>query len=322
MSWTRLLSADMLNALGDSFHQLFPMTKPLVLNKFDSLNVWKRGDQRAPHKPLLVLLALGRWQHGDTEISFESAEPKLTTLLKEFGPDRKTDHPELPFFHLQSDGIWQINTEGTPIPRKGSKNFTRRELLDHQAVGHFSSDVLTALQQEPSLAVDIANRILDAHFPHSLHSEILSAVGLDTDSWSISKRRPRDPQFRDRVLTAYEYRCAVCGFDVRLGSQSIALEAAHIKWHQAGGPDVEANGVALCVLHHKVFDLGAITITPQLSIVVSEKAIGSQGLQETLLRFHGGHLRKPQRPECVPHSDFTDWHQREVFKGRARHYSQ
>ena len=60
------------------------------------------------------------------------------------------------------------------------------------------------------------------------------------------------------MLTAYEWRCAVCGLDVRLGSVSIILEAAHIKWHQAGGPDEESNGLALGVLHHKAFDLGAL----------------------------------------------------------------
>jgi putative restriction endonuclease len=26
---------------------------------------------------------------------------------------------------------------------------------------------------------------------------------------------------------------------------NVALEAAHIKWHQAGGPDEESNGLAL-----------------------------------------------------------------------------
>jgi len=31
-----------------------------ILRRFDRLNVWRRGDQRAPHKPLLVLLALAR----------------------------------------------------------------------------------------------------------------------------------------------------------------------------------------------------------------------------------------------------------------------
>src|SRR5436189_6378643 len=36
---------------------------------------------------------------------------------------------------------------------------------------------------------------------------------------------------------------------------------AHIRWHQAGGPDIENNGLALCVLHHKTFDLGAFTLS-------------------------------------------------------------
>jgi putative restriction endonuclease len=31
--------------------------------------------------------------------------------------------------------------------------------------------------------------------------------------------RKRAPAFRKRILTAYEYRCAVCGFDVRLAGK-------------------------------------------------------------------------------------------------------
>ena len=30
-----------------------------ILTRFDDLGTWKQGDQRAPHKPLLVLYALG-----------------------------------------------------------------------------------------------------------------------------------------------------------------------------------------------------------------------------------------------------------------------
>ncbi len=86
----------------------------------------------------------------------------------------------------------------------------------------------------------------------SIHADILAAVGLSFEASKVATKK-RDPQFRQRVLTAYEYRCAVCGFDVRLGSVSIALDAAHIHWHQAGGPDLESNGLALCILHHKTF---------------------------------------------------------------------
>ena len=46
--------------------------------------------------------------------------------------------------------------------------------------------------------------------------------------------RRRDPSFRQRVLVAYEYQCAVCGLDLRICGITIALEAAHVRWHQAG----------------------------------------------------------------------------------------
>ncbi len=71
------------------------MNRETVLRLFEQLNVWSRGDQRAPHKPLLVLYALGRWSRGETaEIPFKRVEPDLTGLLREFGPPRQSYHPE------------------------------------------------------------------------------------------------------------------------------------------------------------------------------------------------------------------------------------
>jgi putative restriction endonuclease len=120
------------------------------------------------------------------------------------------------------------------------------------------------------------------------------------------------------VLKAYEYRCPVCGFDVRLGSVSIALDAAHIRWHQAGGPDAESNGLALCVMHHKKFDLGAFTVADGV-LLVSDLMNGTSGFQETLLAFHGKPVRPPQRPDGTPEPQHLAWHGRDVFKGEARH---
>ncbi len=83
------------------------MTRLSVLKSFDKLNMWGRGDQRAPHKPLLVLYALGRWSRGETtDVPFQQVDPDLTELLKEFGPPRRSYHPEYPFWRLQNDGVW------------------------------------------------------------------------------------------------------------------------------------------------------------------------------------------------------------------------
>jgi HNH endonuclease len=37
---------------------------------------------------------------------------------------------------------------------------------------------------------------------------------------------------------------------------SVGIEAAHVQWFNFGGPDSLDNGLALCSLHHKLFDVG------------------------------------------------------------------
>ena len=127
-----------------------------------------------------------------------------------------------------------------------------------------------------------------------------------------------DSNFLENVLKAYEYKCAVCGFDVRLRFQPVALDAAYIKWQQAGGPHTETNGLALCVLHQRLFDRGAFTLSKQLRIMVSDEANGSAGFQEWLMRYHGQMLSFPQRKSYYPNERYVDWHVREVFQGEFR----
>jgi len=287
---------------------------PECLQRFDNLNVWKRGSERAPHKPLLVLYALGRWQDGETKIAFCDAFPIIKELLQDFGPERKTYHPEFPFWHLMNDGVWEIDVK---FDKRPGSSALKRELVEQDARGSLTLDVLEALDEDSNLVSKIARRVLESHFPQSYHSDILERVGLNTELM-ISHSRKRDPRFRDRVLTAYEFRCAICGFDVRLGNVTVGLEAAHIKWHQAAGPDTADNGLALCSIHHKVFDRGVFTISDDRVMVVSDHANGSEGLESVLLRFHGRPIREAQRPEWLPNTQFLDWHRREVFKGMAR----
>lgn len=85
------------------------MTRDEVLAAFVRIRVWQRGDRRAVHKPLLVLLALGRLARGEAPIvEFSDIEDKLGRLLKEFGPSRSESTRHNPFWHLRTDGIWQL----------------------------------------------------------------------------------------------------------------------------------------------------------------------------------------------------------------------
>lgn len=294
------------------------MTEETLLSRIDKLNVWQRGSERAPHKPLLLLLALGRLSRGLTSPAlYEELGPDLERLLREFGPTRSSHHPEYPFWRLQNDGLWIVESDRPMPARKSNSDPTKRELLSARAAGRLDPAVITAVEESPELLPALAVRILEAHFPHSIHEDILSAVGLAA-VFDVVMRRPRDPRFRERIMVAYERRCAVCDFDVRIGSVSIGIEAAHIRWHQAGGPDEETNGLALCSTHHKTFDLGAFTIDPTEGLLVSEQVTGTSEFEHVLLRHHGHPVREPQHPEHRPDPGFLVWHRRQVFKEGPR----
>lgn len=285
---------------------------------FNNLTVWQRGGQRAPHKPLLALYAFGRCQRREERlISYSKVDRDLKKLLIEFGPFRKSYHPEYPFWRLQNDNVWELKGAEKVTARKGNTDAKKSELIKYDVHGGFTEKIILQLLKDNNLFTEIVNNLLESNFPSSIHGDILQAVGIDLEL-DPGEKGQRDPNFRDRVLTAYQFQCAICGFNVRVGDSLVAIEAAHIKWHQAGGPDKEYNGIALCSLHHKLFDRGAFTVDKDMVIKVSEKAHGTGGFDEWLLKFHGKLLKSPQRPTCYPKPQFTEWHIREVFKGPSR----
>lgn len=289
-----------------------------LLTRITALNVWKKGDQRAPHKPLLLLLALGRI-HAELPrlIPFDQIDAKLTQLLQDFGPSRANYYPELPFWHLQSDLIWEMPHSSGVLTTSGS--ISKKYLRDNHVEAGFTQEVYDLLKTNAELLQQVAMQLLEDNFPPSVHQDILDEVGLDFEAipqFTTQKRAKRDPTFRRRVLEVYDYRCAICNFSVRMENTPIALEAAHIKWFQAGGPDIESNGLALCSLHHKLLDRGALAISNEQKIVVSEKVNGHDGFQEWVLNFDGKALLKPRNTLYIPKTEFTDWHIREVFQGK------
>ena len=290
-----------------------------LIDALTQLNVWKRGDQRAPHKPLLLLYALGQYYSGRSRlIPFTDLEQPLRELLQEFGPYRKSHHPEMPFWYLQSDGVWELNNVENLRIRQGSSNPTITSLRENQTKGGLPVALFEELTQNKQLLHSSAKAILEANFPSSLHSEILNMVGLPVElELQTTKRKKRDPKFRDEILKVYSYRCAICEFDLRIGQRSIGLDAAHIKWHQAGGPDSPNNGLALCTMHHRLFDRGAFTIIDN-HLFVSDLVNGYAGLQKWLLDYHAKPLALPSSKVDHPAELFTQWHETEVFKGNVR----
>jgi putative restriction endonuclease len=294
-----------------------------LLQQFRKLNVYRSGDRRAPHKPLLLLLALGRLQQGERDIPFTEIVEQLRPLLDAYAPPVRSRHqPELPYWYLQSDNLWELNdTDGLPRQRGG---FPRIAGL-RKTSGHFPKPVMTKLQDNPALLAQIVKQLLDAHFPESLHEEILDATGVvlpdliqEATVQTYATRNKRDPEFRRTVLRAYEHRCAVTGFRAALGGSYFGCEAAHIQWHAYDGPDTISNGLALEPTLHKLLDAGAWSLTDDRRIIVSAEFTGSDAATERLRSMHGKSISDPLPGHEPLHSDYIKWHRQRELGGVFR----
>jgi putative restriction endonuclease len=289
----------------------------MIIKAFENINCWSSGDSRDPNKPLLLLIALAKVRRGERWLEFEKIEGILRQLLLDFGPPRQSPHPEYPFWRLLRDGLWDIPLQdkiGEDLTNQGDAKV--RNLRTLGAKGGFKKRIFDALRKDPALLKCCAQIMLEKAFPVSLHAEILEAVGLDLESLG---RQKRDIKFRHEIIRIYERRCAVCGYDGHLGQSTLGLEAAHVKWHAAGGPDVPENGIALCSFHHVAFDRGALSLDDQLRILVSQEVVGRVRLEDLLLRFVGCALGRPQTGTPTPDLEYIRWHRREVFRHPARY---
>lgn len=279
------------------------------------LRIHRKGDTPSPHKPLLLLLALGHVQNGDTALlSFEAVEQSLTHLISVFGSTRSKANVSNPFWRLQKDGDFWVVESDISIETDHSGNPSISQLREGRARAGFSQATIRDLTDRPALIAEAAAQLLEDNFPHSLHADIACAVGLQL--CALYQKNQRSPNFRQEVLQAHQYRCVVCGFQIRLMDRTIALEAAHVQWFSCDGPDEIDNGLALCPTHHKLFDLGAFTLSADDSyrIRVSRWVEQSEGMYPHLEIFSNKPILLPKRPEHHPSKQYIEWHTSNVYK--------
>lgn len=288
-----------------------------------SLRQHQRDGHRSPHKPLLVLLALGRFAaNGSSALPWSIAEEQLARVIAEFGPASSTARAQraaYPFTRLRSDGVWQLDHD---VPMDAV-----RPLAERHVVGSFETSLEAALRTDPQLVLTVARGLVTSHFPDTIAPDVLTAVGLDPtevfkaadtlpDPERRRQERRRDLAWRMQVLQAWDDQCAFCGYDGRLGGVPTGVEAAHVQWFAFNGPDSLDNGLALCMLHHKLFDRGALGLNHNHHIVVSQIFTARTDAGRAVYELHNRELRpRPGTPE--PADEHIAWHHAEVFKGHA-----
>ncbi|GAA3374810.1 HNH endonuclease [Streptomyces sannanensis] len=279
------------------------------------LRQWSQHGERAPHKPLLMLYALGRFQQdADAGLRYSEVEQDLKELLEEYGPRRRTT-PAYPFHHLANDEVWEVRTDsGDASPGTGA-----RALRESGAVGRLAPELRAALRADPALGGRLARLLLDLHFAPSLHEDLAEATGVAgvaSGAYVPGMRQLRRgaAEMRRRVFEAYEGRCAFCGFDGAMGRRPVGLEAAHVRWWAFQGPDTVTNGLCLCSLHHKLFDKGVLGLDPGRTIVVSQRFAGrGEAARAQVLDLAGRVLTGPRTGSAAVADEHIAWHTAQVF---------
>ena len=118
----------------------------------------------------------------------------------------------------------------------------------------------------------------------------------------VKKPVRKQRKFRDTVLEAYDYKCAIC--DV---SNPSILRAAHIWPVSDGGQDNIKNGICLCVNHEVAYDKELFVITPEGRITLNTD--DNLKIDRTTIRF-------PKEEKNYPHSD--NFSRRKEFYERKR----
>ncbi len=291
-----------------------------LLQRVQTMRVAVRHGRPSPHKPLLLLLSIGRHLNGQQRlITYGEVEGDLNGLIRCFGLPDSRENAHYPFWHLTNDRLWEVDRPELVRTTTAGDAYLS-DLREHDIRGGLTQDFVYALDSNPDFAWRVVGSLLNNYFPPSLHQDILESVGVVGKvgpSWPVytmPRQDARDPRFREVVLQAYNSRCALCEFDVQVAGQPIGIEAAHIKWHCAKGPAKVDNGMALCVLHHKFFDAGLFTVLTDLTVLVGGLASGDS-VEESLNKYGGSVLQViPDRSDQRPAARFLTWHERAVFK--------
>nr|WP_232806734.1 HNH endonuclease [Geodermatophilus chilensis] len=264
-----------------------------------------------------MLLALGRLaETGSSSLPWSVAEDKLADLIQEFGPTSKTPRAQsaaYPFTRLRADGVWTLDRN---VPMDNLKP------LREGVTGRLEASLEKALKDRPELLDAVARGLVESHFPGTVAPDVLASVGLDPDlleGRSVSggsRERRRSSSWPTAVIAAWDRQCAFCGFDGAAGGGVVGIEAAHVRWFKLGGPDDLDNGLALCSLHHKLFDRGILGLDDDFAVVVSQRFSARTSQGRAVYDLHGQRLR-PRPGTPLPAERHVLWHREQVFQGTA-----
>ncbi|MDR2936496.1 MAG: DNA (cytosine-5-)-methyltransferase [Rikenellaceae bacterium] len=177
---------------------------------------------------------------------------------------------------------------------EGDLSFVPRPVINDETGVAISEEILHVVKEEQK---DLLSAI-EKEVPVSDGGNVEDIRGANLFN-SIS--------FRDFVLYAYGYKCAITGKSIRYGDLN-NLEAAHIQPRARAGTFLPCNGLALCRDMHWAFDKGFITITDDYTVLVHDEVKAT-----VLSEIDGKRITVPDDPYFQPERKFLRHHRENIF---------
>jgi putative restriction endonuclease len=300
--------------------------------KFQKLRVDRASKTPAPHKPLLLLAILDFIESGEITVPQVTLTPDLAFRFLAYweivgARGRSVGRVELPFFHLQSDGILRLIAHEGLEAALASIRPTSVELLNRVVAYAELPPALFALMLDRQ-SREAMRRVLisgDWFLPEErtkLHTilEMEDASrnqvpSMGSSSVSEEIRQGRDIRFRLQIVPIYSYTCLLCGVKMLLPSGSTLVEAAHIhQFSQSRNDDIK-NGMALCRNHHWAFDQGLWTLGSDFDVIVATKAFTEVAPNQlSLSEYHARRVDLSRLAvEHHPDQEHLEWHRKHKF---------
>jgi putative restriction endonuclease len=239
-------------------------TRERWLSKLAKLKIDMKGNP-APHKPLLLLVVIELAEQGLLPKGTVPLTPELAFRFCTYWTivaHRRSQKPDVrfPFHHMQSGGFWTALAEdGSPSPHRSLTRFAAldqdfEECLDDRAFREEARRVLLCKYFPPDERVALCS-LLELPVP----SDDEAASALMHKSPEEAEQKGREARFRLKVVSLYNYTCALTGYRLMTIASGSIVDAAHI--HQFSDPrnnDIR-NGIALCKNAHWLFDVDSGT---------------------------------------------------------------
>jgi putative restriction endonuclease len=297
-------------------------TKEHWLAKLAKLRVDLRGNP-APHKPLLLLVVIEMAEQGLLSKGTVPLTPELAFRFCTYWTivaHRRTQKPDarFPFHHMQSGGFWTALAEdGSPSPHRSQTRYAAldqnfEECLGDRAFREEARRVLLCKYFPPDERIALC-ALLELPVP----SEDEAASALEHKSSEEAEQTGREARFRLKVVSLYNYTCALTGYRLITISSGSIVDAAHIHQFSDSRNNDVRNGIALCKNAHWLFDEGLWTIADDYTVRVALGHFAEDSPdQRPLSDYHGQRIRLPIASSLYPDPAHLDWHRREKFVGR------